>query len=211
MAAYATLPSRSSQDGAAQASPPTTPSRRSTRDEASPTSKRFRTSPPPRIATSAPSYDGVPAMRSPSPRDDERGPLSPLLMAEEFSPARGEGRMGEGSASMWQSMAALITTSVGVGTLGTPRAMALAGGSANGLLLGISSGVATAFGCVLLAHCGERAPPRSSSFAALSALSFPYFAVPVDASIALKAFGSMTSYLLVIGTLMRASLLACRV
>lgn len=95
----------------------------------------------------------------------------------------------------------LLNTIVGAGTLAMPHAM-----SQMGMLLGIIiivwSGVTSAFGLYLQARCARYLDRGSSSFFALSQLTYPNAAVIFDAAIAVKCFGVGVSYLIIIGDLM---------
>lgn len=75
-----------------------------------------------------------------------------------------------------------------------------------GVLLGtiviLWSGVTSAFGLYLQARCARYLDRGSSSFFALSQLTYPNAAVVFDAAIAVKCFGVGVSYLIIIGDLM---------
>lgn len=95
----------------------------------------------------------------------------------------------------------LLNTIVGAGTLAMPHAM-----SQMGMLLGIIvivwSGLTSAFGLYLQTRCARYLDRGSSSFFALSQLTYPNAAVIFDAAIAVKCFGVGVSYLIIIGDLM---------
>ncbi|KAF3768861.1 hypothetical protein M406DRAFT_44491 [Cryphonectria parasitica EP155] len=75
-----------------------------------------------------------------------------------------------------------------------------------GMLLGtiiiIWSGLTSAFGLYLQSRCARYLDRGSSSFFALSQLTYPNAAVIFDAAIAVKCFGVGVSYLIIIGDLM---------
>lgn len=76
--------------------------------------------------------------------------------------------------------------------------------SEDGIVIGcvdiFLSGCASAFGLYLLTRCAQRIG-RSSSFSALSQVTYPSLAVVFDVAIALKCFGVSLSYLIIIGAL----------
>ncbi|KAI0018788.1 transmembrane amino acid transporter protein-domain-containing protein [Xylariomycetidae sp. FL0641] len=106
-----------------------------------------------------------------------------------------------GSASMVSSVINLLNTIVGAGTLAMPSAM-----SHFGMLLGIIvvlwSGFTSAFGLYLQSRCARYLDRGSSSFFALSQMTYPNAAVIFDAAIAIKCFGVGVSYMIIIGDLM---------
>ncbi|KAJ0122962.1 vacuolar transporter 6 [Diaporthe amygdali] len=116
-------------------------------------------------------------------------------------PKRGRSPKGGGQASMMSSNINLLNTIVGAGTLAMPHAM-----SQMGMLLGtfiiVWSGITSAFGLYLQARCARYLDRGSSSFFALSQLTYPNAAVIFDAAIAIKCFGVAVSYLIIIGDLM---------
>ena len=75
-----------------------------------------------------------------------------------------------------------------------------------GVLLGsmiiIWSGITSAFGLYLQSRCARYVERGSSSFFALSQMTYPNAAVVFDAAIAVKCFGVGVSYLIIIGDLM---------
>lgn len=75
-----------------------------------------------------------------------------------------------------------------------------------GILLGtfviIWSGLMSAFGLYLQSRCARYLDRGSSSFFALSQITYPNAAVIFDAAIAIKCFGVGVSYLIIIGDLM---------
>ncbi|KAI1343493.1 transmembrane amino acid transporter protein-domain-containing protein [Xylariaceae sp. FL0016] len=115
---------------------------------------------------------------------------------------RGRKDVGQGgSASMVSSVINLLNTIVGAGTLAMPSAM-----SHFGMILGIIvivwSGFTSAFGLYLQSRCARYLDRGSSSFFALSQLTYPNAAVIFDAAIAIKCFGVGVSYMIIIGDLM---------
>lgn len=82
-----------------------------------------------------------------------------------------------------------------------PRAM-----SQMGILLGslviIWSGITAGFGLYLQTRCAQYIERGSSSFFALSQITYPNAAIVFDAAIAIKCFGVSVSYLIIIGDLM---------
>lgn len=75
-----------------------------------------------------------------------------------------------------------------------------------GILLGIFvilwSGLTAAFGLYLQSRCARYLERGTSSFFALSQITYPNAAVIFDAAIAIKCFGVGVSYLIIIGDLM---------
>lgn len=75
-----------------------------------------------------------------------------------------------------------------------------------GILLGtiviLWSGVTAAFGLYLQSRCSRYLDRGTSSFFALSQITYPNAAVIFDAAIAIKCFGVGVSYLIIIGDLM---------
>ncbi|TVY94376.1 Vacuolar amino acid transporter [Lachnellula willkommii] len=106
-----------------------------------------------------------------------------------------------GQASWFSSNVNLLNTIVGAGTLAMPLAM-----SHMGILLGtlviVWSGMTAAFGLYLQSRCARYLERGSSSFFALSQITYPNAAVVFDAAIAVKCFGVGVSYLIIIGDLM---------
>ena len=90
---------------------------------------------------------------------------------------------------------------VGAGVLAMPLAL-----SRMGMLLGIWamiwSGVTAGFGLYLQTRCARYLERGSSSFFALSQITYPNAAVLFDAAISIKCFGVGVSYLIIIGDLM---------
>jgi len=106
-----------------------------------------------------------------------------------------------GQASWISSNINLVNTIIGAGTLAMPLAM-----SHMGILLGILviswSGLTAAFGLYLQSRCARYLDRGTSSFFALSQITYPNAAVIFDAAIAIKCFGVGVSYLIIIGDLM---------
>lgn len=106
-----------------------------------------------------------------------------------------------GQASWISSNVNLVNTIIGAGTLAMPLAM-----SHMGILLGtfviVWSGLTAAFGLYLQSRCARYLERGTSSFFALSQITYPNAAVIFDAAIAIKCFGVGVSYLIIIGDLM---------
>ncbi|KAI9814534.1 MAG: hypothetical protein M1832_005714 [Thelocarpon impressellum] len=106
-----------------------------------------------------------------------------------------------GRASWVSSVVNLVNTIVGAGVLAMPAAL-----SHMGILLGVFvitwAGVTAAFGLYLQTRCAMYLERGSSSFFALSQITYPNAAVIFDAAIAIKCFGVGVSYLIIIGDLM---------
>lgn len=75
-----------------------------------------------------------------------------------------------------------------------------------GILLGTSiiiwSALTAGFGLYLQSHCARYLDRGTSSFFALSQITYPNAAVVFDTAIAVKCFGVGVSYLIIIGDLM---------
>ncbi|KAI0376046.1 transmembrane amino acid transporter protein-domain-containing protein [Hypomontagnella monticulosa] len=108
---------------------------------------------------------------------------------------------GGGQATMVSSVINLLNTIIGAGTLAMPSAM-----SHFGILFGVIvilwSGFTSAFGLYLQSRCARYLDRGSSSFFALSQMTYPNAAVIFDAAIAIKCFGVGVSYMIIIGDLM---------
>ncbi|KIW71175.1 hypothetical protein PV04_03370 [Phialophora macrospora] len=106
-----------------------------------------------------------------------------------------------GQASWISSVINLLNTIVGAGVLAMPLAM-----SHMGILLGtiviLWAGATAGFGLYLQTRCARYLERGSSSFFALSQITYPNAAVIFDAAIAVKCFGVGVSYLIIIGDLM---------
>ncbi|KAK6952357.1 hypothetical protein Daesc_006893 [Daldinia eschscholtzii] len=102
---------------------------------------------------------------------------------------------------MVSSVINLLNTIIGAGTLAMPSAM-----SHFGMLIGVLvilwSGFTSAFGLYLQARCARYLDRGTSSFFALSQMTYPNAAVIFDAAIAIKCFGVSVSYIIIIGDLM---------
>ena len=92
-------------------------------------------------------------------------------------------------------------TVVGAGVLATPLAL-----SRMGILLGtwilLWSALTAGFGLYLQSRCARYLERGSSSFFALSQITYPNAAILFDSAIAIKCFGVGVSYLIIIGDLM---------
>ncbi|KAK8230634.1 transmembrane amino acid transporter protein-domain-containing protein [Phyllosticta capitalensis] len=135
------------------------------------------------------------------PSDHEARPAS----AASFRGRRGR-RGGKdvgfvGQASWVSSVINLVNTILGAGLLAMPHAL-----SQMGILLGVIvivwAGLTAGFGLYLQTRCAKYLDRGSSSFAALSKITYPNAAVVFDAAIAIKCFGVGVSYLIIIGDLM---------
>ncbi|MCJ1463930.1 hypothetical protein MMC07_002539 [Pseudocyphellaria aurata] len=106
-----------------------------------------------------------------------------------------------GQASWISSVINLLNTILGAGVLAMPLAL-----SRMGVLLGIIvivwSGLTAGFGLYLQTRCARYLERGSSSFFALSQITYPNAAVIFDFAIAMKCFGVSVSYLIIIGDLM---------
>jgi amino acid permease len=121
-----------------------------------------------------------------------------------MQPRRGRSpRAGGGSASMMSSNINLVNTIIGAGTLAMPSAMSHFGVML-GVILILWCGLTSAFGLYLQSRCARYVDRGSSSFFALSQLTYPNAAVMFDAAIAIKCFGVGVSYMIIIGDLMPA-------
>ncbi|TGJ85549.1 hypothetical protein E0Z10_g3181 [Xylaria hypoxylon] len=108
---------------------------------------------------------------------------------------------GGGSASMFSSVTNLLNTILGAGTLAMPSALSHFG-MVFGVIVIIWSGFTSAFGLYLQSRCARYLDRGSSSFFALSQMTYPNAAVIFDAAIAIKCFGVGVSYMIIIGDLM---------
>ncbi|KAL6857812.1 hypothetical protein ACO1O0_005255 [Amphichorda felina] len=110
-------------------------------------------------------------------------------------------RHGGGQASMLSSIVNLLNTIVGAGTLAMPSVL-----SHTGIMLGVIlilwSGMCSAFGLYLQSKCARYLDRGTSSFFALSQITYPNAAVLFDLAIAVKCFGVGVSYMIIIGDLM---------
>lgn len=71
-----------------------------------------------------------------------------------------------------------------------------------GVIIILWSGITSAFGLYLQSRCARYVDRGSSSFFALSQMTYPGAAIVFDAAIAVKCFGVGVSYLIIIGDLM---------
>ncbi|KAK3988424.1 transmembrane amino acid transporter protein-domain-containing protein [Cladorrhinum sp. PSN332] len=110
-------------------------------------------------------------------------------------------KMGGGNASMMSSNINLLNTIIGAGTLAMPAAMSHFG-VVLGVVLIIWCGLTSAFGLYLQSRCARYLDRGTSSFFALSQITYPNAAVVFDAAIAIKCFGVGVSYMIIIGDLM---------
>ncbi|KAJ2894995.1 amino acid transporter [Zalerion maritima] len=108
---------------------------------------------------------------------------------------------GGGQASPISSIINLLNTIIGAGTLAMPSVM-----SHMGITLGVFmilwSGLTSSFGLYLQARCARYLDRGTSSFFALSQLTYPNAAIVFDTAIAVKCFGVGVSYMIIIGDLM---------
>jgi amino acid permease len=90
---------------------------------------------------------------------------------------------------------------VGAGVLAMPLAL-----SHMGIVLGtiviVWAGLTAGFGLYLQTRCARYLERGTSSFFALSQITYPRASVIFDAAIAIKCFGVGVSYLIIIGDLM---------
>jgi amino acid permease len=82
-----------------------------------------------------------------------------------------------------------------------PRAMSQMG-MLPGIFVIVWSGITAGFGLYLQTRCAQYLERGSSSFFALSQMTYPHIAIFFDAAIAIKCFGVGVSYLIIIGDLM---------
>lgn len=92
-------------------------------------------------------------------------------------------------------------TVIGAGTLAVPLALSHFG-IVFGVLLIIWCGLTAACGLYLQSRCARYLDRGTSSFFALSQLTYPNAAVFFDGAIAIKCFGVGVSYMIIIGDLM---------
>ncbi|KAF2199720.1 hypothetical protein GQ43DRAFT_482199 [Delitschia confertaspora ATCC 74209] len=106
-----------------------------------------------------------------------------------------------GQASWISSVINLVNTILGAGLLAMPSAL-----SKMGIFMGIIviawAGLTSGFGLYLQTRCARYIDRGTSSFAALSQLTYPNLSILFDAAIAIKCFGVGISYLIIIGDLM---------
>jgi Amino acid permeases len=94
-----------------------------------------------------------------------------------------------------------VVAVIGAGTLAMPAAMSHFGVML-GVLLIIWCGFTSALGLYLQSRCARYLDRGTSSFFALSQITYPNAAVVFDAAIAIKCFGVGVSYMIIIGDLM---------
>ncbi|KAK5991229.1 Vacuolar amino acid transporter 6 [Cladobotryum mycophilum] len=118
-------------------------------------------------------------------------------------PRRRGGKDGgyNGQATMISSIVNLLNTIVGAGTLAMPSVLSHMG-IMLGVVLIIWSGMMSAFGLYLQTRCARYLDRGTSSFFALSQLTYPNAAVIFDLAIAVKCFGVGVSYMIIVGDLM---------
>ncbi|KAL2210110.1 hypothetical protein CC79DRAFT_1330503 [Sarocladium strictum] len=107
----------------------------------------------------------------------------------------------QGQASMVSSIVNLVNTIIGAGTLAMPSVLSHMG-IMLGVVLIIWSGLTAAFGLYLQTKCARYLERGTSSFFALSQITYPSAAVIFDMAIAVKCFGVGVSYMIIIGDLM---------
>lgn len=90
---------------------------------------------------------------------------------------------------------------LGAGVLAMPLALSRMG-IVLGILIIIWSSLTAGFGLYLQTRCARYLERGSSSFFALSQITYPNAAVIFDFAIAMKCFGVSVSYLIIIGDLM---------
>lgn len=96
---------------------------------------------------------------------------------------------------------AFLSIVLGAGTLAMPSALSHFG-MVFGVIVILWSGFTSAFGLYLQSRCARYLDRGSSSFFALSQMTYPNAAVIFDAAIAIKCFGVGVSYMIIIGDLM---------
>ncbi|PHH65779.1 hypothetical protein CDD81_1506 [Ophiocordyceps australis] len=114
-----------------------------------------------------------------------------------------------GQASILSSIVNLLNTIVGAGTLAMPSVLSHMG-IALGVVLILWSGVTAAFGLYLQSRCARYLDRGTSSFFALSQITYPTASVLFDLAIAVKCFGVGVSYMIIIGDLMPGVVLGFR-
>ncbi|KAF4263289.1 hypothetical protein LV164_003478 [Aspergillus fumigatus] len=130
------------------------------------------------------------------------GPGDGLRNSSRRRGARGKRPSGfQGDASWISCVINLVNTIIGAGVLAMPLAISRMG-MALGICVILWSGMTAGLGLYLQARCAQYLDRGSSSFFALSQLTYPNAAVVFDAAIAIKCFGVGVSYLIIIGDLM---------
>ncbi|KAK2074985.1 hypothetical protein P8C59_009150 [Phyllachora maydis] len=122
-------------------------------------------------------------------------------MARQRGGRSSKAKPGGGQATMTSSNINLINTIIGAGTLAVPLALSHFG-IVFGVLLIIWCGLTAACGLYLQSRCARYLDRGTSSFFALSQLTYPNAAVFFDGAIAIKCFGVGVSYMIIIGDLM---------
>jgi hypothetical protein len=116
--------------------------------------------------------------------------------------ARHTKQNGQGGSASWiSSVVNLVNTIVGAGVLAMPHAMSNMGITL-GVLVILWAGLTSGFGLYLQTRCARYLDRGTSSFFALSQITYPGAAILFDAAIMLKCFGVGVSYLIIIGDLM---------
>jgi amino acid permease len=95
----------------------------------------------------------------------------------------------------------LIVLVIGAGVLAMPLAISHMGITLGTIVI-LWAGLTAGFGLYLQTRCAQYLDRGSSSFFALSQITYPNAAVIFDAAIAIKCFGVGISYLIIIGDLM---------
>ena len=90
---------------------------------------------------------------------------------------------------------------IGAGVLAMPLAVSHMGIVLGGFVI-VWAGLTSALGLYFQTRCARYLERGTSSFFALSQLTYPNAAVVFDAAIAIKCFGVAVSYLIIIGDLM---------
>ncbi|KAI1171310.1 transmembrane amino acid transporter [Nemania sp. FL0916] len=147
-----------------------------------------------------PNYSAITHEATSSTAESSASASSDMTRARRGKPHSKDGG-GGGSATMSSSVTNLLNTILGAGTLAMPSAL-----SHFGMVLGVIvilwSGFTSAFGLYLQSRCARYLDRGTSSFFALSQLTYPNAAVIFDAAIAIKCFGVGVSYMIIIGDLM---------
>ncbi|KAF3893578.1 Amino acid transporter transmembrane [Trichophyton interdigitale] len=131
--------------------------------------------------------------------DDDGGAVGGRSRRRQWPGKKDGGVVGQ--AGWTSSVVNLVNTIVGAGALAMPHAI-----SRMGMFLGVTvvlwAGLTSAFGLYLQTRCARYLERGTSSFFALSQITYPNAAVIFDAAIAIKCFGVGVSYLIIIGDLM---------
>ncbi|XXH02606.1 60S ribosomal subunit assembly or modification protein [Hypoxylon texense] len=132
---------------------------------------------------------------------ESSGSASAGDMARQIRARGRQKESGGGQATMVSSVINLLNTIIGAGTLAMPSAMSHFGMTL-GVIVIVWSGFTSAFGLYLQSRCSRYLDRGTSSFFALSQMTYPNAAVIFDAAIAIKCFGVGVSYMIIIGDLM---------